>query len=603
MKETLANKLAVFVVLCTPLAFGILSIFMGQDASWDLKNYHYYNAYAFLNDRWLRDIAPAQIQSFYNPTVDVPFYFLLERLDPRVYGFLIGTLHGINFSLLVCLAAKMVRIISPLCRFAFILALSATGVFAAGFIGQLGTVYHDNTVSLFFLCALLIIVSWYTKIVESSGSKCLVVLCVAGFIAGAGVGLKYTLAPYAVGLCAAFLCTPTRMSRRLLLCFCFGSGVMVGVLVTAGHWMAFLWSEFQSPLFPYLNNIFQSSFAPEVPFTDDRYKPRGWLEAAFYPIVFAINPSSVSPLYFRDLRFAILLIGLVILLDCHVLGTRNPRIKPHPVALVDRVTGSYLIWVVIITYLLWLRAFSLYRYLVGLELIVPLAFLVVFDRLPLARWKRTALTGTSMVLILSTLSPQAWWRQQWANEFFGVKVPEISKPAETVILIAGLSPLSYVIPAFPPDVRFIRVEANWMVYPEPIDYAADPRPYANTGKWEATAGSPGKSRILRNIRSIVEAHEGPKFVLFDRSEQDHIQHVLDTFEERALFDNCQPVVSRLDPDNLQLCPLQPSLLPGDTVAFRRGGIRPQSPASRGQSSDTRMLGLGLRTMRITDALE
>ena len=54
----------------------LLSIKLGQDAFWDTKNYHLYNAWAFLNHRYARDIAPASMQSYFNPLLDVAYFLL-----------------------------------------------------------------------------------------------------------------------------------------------------------------------------------------------------------------------------------------------------------------------------------------------------------------------------------------------------------------------------------------------------------------------------------------------------------------------------------------------------------------------------------------------
>lgn len=76
--------------------FGFVSLREGLDVNWDLKNYHLYNAYAFMNDRLGHDIAPAQMQTYFNPILDLPFYYLVTLIDsPRLIAFLMGSLHGI----------------------------------------------------------------------------------------------------------------------------------------------------------------------------------------------------------------------------------------------------------------------------------------------------------------------------------------------------------------------------------------------------------------------------------------------------------------------------------------------------------------------------
>ena len=47
------------------------AILRGPDASWDLRNYHIYNAYAVLNHRFGYDLFPAQLQTFHAPMLDL----------------------------------------------------------------------------------------------------------------------------------------------------------------------------------------------------------------------------------------------------------------------------------------------------------------------------------------------------------------------------------------------------------------------------------------------------------------------------------------------------------------------------------------------------
>ena len=63
------------IIIC--LAAGaIVSVLLGQDANWDLRNYHLYNPFALLNSRTGIDLMPAGLQSTFNPLLDVPYYVL-----------------------------------------------------------------------------------------------------------------------------------------------------------------------------------------------------------------------------------------------------------------------------------------------------------------------------------------------------------------------------------------------------------------------------------------------------------------------------------------------------------------------------------------------
>ena len=70
---------------------------LGQDANWDLRNYHFYNAYAFLNNRYAQDLLPSQTPYFYNPLMDVPFFVLATHAPAKVAGFCLGICAGTEF--------------------------------------------------------------------------------------------------------------------------------------------------------------------------------------------------------------------------------------------------------------------------------------------------------------------------------------------------------------------------------------------------------------------------------------------------------------------------------------------------------------------------
>src|ERR1700679_1718692 len=99
-----ARLVAQALLALAPVFFGMLALLLGQDANWDLRNYHWYNAYALLNGRYGFDLLPSQTPYFYNPILDVPFYLLATHVPAMVAGFVLGCVQGLNFPLLFMLA-------------------------------------------------------------------------------------------------------------------------------------------------------------------------------------------------------------------------------------------------------------------------------------------------------------------------------------------------------------------------------------------------------------------------------------------------------------------------------------------------------------------
>ncbi len=60
-----------FAVACCCLLWISRLNFLGQDANWDLLNYHAYVPSALLNGTWFSDIHPASIQTYLTPYQDL----------------------------------------------------------------------------------------------------------------------------------------------------------------------------------------------------------------------------------------------------------------------------------------------------------------------------------------------------------------------------------------------------------------------------------------------------------------------------------------------------------------------------------------------------
>jgi len=102
---------ALGLLACIVLA-GVASIALRQDSSWDLMNYHYYNAWAFVHGRHGVDWAPAQLQSFHSPFLDLPFYAMVAAdLPPRVIAFVLAIPTGVAW---YCFARIVATLFAPL---------------------------------------------------------------------------------------------------------------------------------------------------------------------------------------------------------------------------------------------------------------------------------------------------------------------------------------------------------------------------------------------------------------------------------------------------------------------------------------------------------
>lgn len=522
-EDRFARALALTVMVGAPLAFGLLSLALGQDANWDLRNYHWYNAYAFLEGRIGFDLLPAQTPSFYNPTLDIPFYLLASAASARTAGFLVGAVQGLNMALLFLLARSVLRIDRPLHKASAAAAIALVGMIGGGGLAQIGTTFHDNVVSLGVVGGLAVIARHHGRIfIRPDGTAAALVL-VAGVLVGSAAGLKQPSVVFCVGLCAAFLLAPVRPAWRLAFGFVFGIGVLAGIAAFSGHWMWSLWQDYANPLFPYFNDIFQSPMATVKSYRDTNFLDgKSLAERFLLPLVFATDPFTVGEIYWRDLRIPILFVLLPIAIGLGMLG-RGDRDR-----IADPASARFILAAFCLSYAVWAVLFGIYRYIIPLEMLAPLALVLCIDLLPARRRARAVLAGGVLLAVLATVAPGNWGRTSWGERFVEVSVPPIADPDRTMILMAGYQPTSYVVPAFPPQIPFVRIQSNFM----------DPR-----------HGDTGFNRLLR---ARVAAHDGPFLVLNTPGDAASAAEALDAYGLVLVAGTCQMVHTNLG-EPLSLC--------------------------------------------------
>jgi hypothetical protein len=369
------------VALLVPVLFGLLSVALGQDDNWDLRNYHWYNPYALLNDRLHVDMAPGNWQSYFNPMIDVPYYVLNQWLPGPAVGFVMGFVHGLNFILLLAI----VRLVLPRDKadMRLCLLLAAAGMCGAGFLSEVGNTMGDNFSALFVLAALGLVLRAWDRLQTWSG-RTAAVLLLAGLVMGLGAGLKLTNTSYAVALCVALLAVPASLGLGVASAFVYGCGTLAGVAIAAGPWWWRMWRTFGNPLFPQFNSIFKSPLAQQVSVIDAFHLPHNALEALFWPFVFTAHFTRVSELAFRQAivpaLYALALVFVGRWLFEKVTG-RAPAARLS-------ARARFLLLFALVGYLAWMKLFSIYRYLIPIEMLAPLLVWILVARLAAPRARR-----------------------------------------------------------------------------------------------------------------------------------------------------------------------------------------------------------------------
>ncbi len=440
------------------LAIGSWSVTLGQDSNWDLLNYHLYNPYAFLNDRLETDLAPAGLQSYFNPLLDVAYFAAISFFSPKTVAFLIGFFQGLNFLLLYNIANLLLE--EHRLKRVFALFLALGGVLSVGFMAETGTAMHDSLVALFPLLSLWMLLSVIGRLKLASPKPVLSLLVISGLVAGTGIGLKLVSAIYVLPLCLSLLLVPSGFDRRLKISLIFSLAVLLGFFVTGGWWLTEMWRLFGNPLFPQFNDIFQGELAGLDVSRDLRFLPTTLFDRIFYPIIFTFDPHRVAELEYRQFSWicayaAILgLLGIKTLQFFKKTGNRG-HWSVEKCFLLAFFCGSYLLWLLI---------FGIYRYLIVIELLIPLLLFVVITHLFKSRYSHhLAILLIVLITMVNLRGIPDWGHTGWAEKVYRVEPGVIAmQPEPAVVYLAG-QPLSWIIPALDIQSPFIQVVPNMTV--------------------------------------------------------------------------------------------------------------------------------------------
>ncbi len=528
------RTLIVALLVVLPLLVAFYSLTLGQDGNWDLRNYHWYNAMAYLNGRELvQDVAPAQVASFYNPTLDIPVYWLAQFLPARAVAFILSWVQGMNLVPLTGLSWLLLSGLNVRSRALASVALALVCFLGAGQMGLLGTTFYDNVISLFVLGSAWLVAARAGDVWGGEPGRAFGIVFVAGLLVGSAVGLKQPTLPYAVGLCFAFLAVAGGLWRRLFLSFFFGIGVIAGMAAFSGHWMWHLWTTYQNPLFPYFNDVFRSPWGVPEAYRDDKFLPHGMWDSLTFPLTWLRDPKKVGEIIFTDLRVpvmvAVLLATPLLALAGRFLPRRPPVLPKRP-ALYLLVAGA-------LTYLTWLKLFAIYRYLIPLEMLAPLVVVAAIGLWPLPSRVKGGLVLALLALVTVTARPGTWARVPFADRFVEVTAPALPNPDNTIIIQTGYAPTSFLAYGFPPQVPFLRIH-SYFIHPDHGDILLNKAMHERIGK-----------------------HEGDIFWLVAHWELWTAEHVLPYYGLAADMSDCGLVKSNLD-EPMMLCRLRKISVPG-----------------------------------------
>jgi hypothetical protein len=412
---------------------------VGEDANWDWQNYHEYNVWAVLHGRYGIDAIPPGFQTYFNPVVYFPWYYLRHDLPPPYGGLIMGAVHGLNLALIWRLSRVLLGQATNAWTIAAAVLLAAFGPMT---LSEVGTSFSD-------ILTALPIVAGVTLILSAEPSHRGRTLVLAGLLVGAAVGLKLTNVVFALGAAAALLLS----ARPALALGALALGGALGSAATGGAWSLMLWREFRNPIFPLFSGLFPS---PELQASilDRQFIPNGFLDAVAYPFYWLVGDPHSSEFDFRDARFAALLVAILV-----AIAVRLRRAA----AIFTRRDLQFLIFFAV-SYAAWLGLFAIQRYAVALELLCGPALVLLLVRIVAGTSIETApgalpTRSSAAILAIAAVTafwtqPGDWWRRPWSDPYR----PEISnRLRQPAIYILLDKPLAYVAPLLPPGSRFYQL--------------------------------------------------------------------------------------------------------------------------------------------------
>lgn len=498
------------------LAGGALaSVLLGSDHNWDLRNYHLYGPYAWLHGRTFADVAPAQLQSFFNPLPHLPAYALTWALrdHPRIFAAVLGLPAGLA-AWFLWLMARDLSAVLPLRHPRLAAALAtALGVTGAAFAAGIGLSSRDTALAAPVLGALLLLLR------AAAGAPRPRAMLLAGLALGGAAGLKLTLVPTAAALgLAALLVLGLRAAVPVAL------GMALGFAAAWGPHAWLLWSETGNPTFPFFARAWGAPDFADSSFADTRFLPRSWLQWAFYPFWWLRGSFGlVSELPMRDGRMALgMLSGFALLMLLAWPSTRPGR-ATRPLLL--------LLAAFFLAYGGWAWMFGIHRYIPALEgmaalLALAAAALVLRPRPALG----TLALGAALALALATTVRPNWGRGPHGARLAAFEAPP-PVPAGALLALLGDEPQAWMIPFLPRPIVAVGLGNN------------------------LTAGT-AETRLSRRTRVLLDGHGGPLWSVAPAGRPEALREALLARHGLAVTGPCVRIRSTLERRGSDFCPLR-----------------------------------------------
>src|SRR5882672_57140 len=451
---------------CAVLAV-VTNYLLGKDMASDAMSYHLYAGFSAVHDRFAQDYFPAGPQSYFNPYIYVPLYYLVSSsLSSLEISSALAIAHSVILWLTYELAVSVCpsddrrqRLIFGLCGVAFALINPIL-------LQQIGSTFSDITTGEFLLAGWLLL-ALAVRTPSIARVACASLLC------GVATGFKLTNALHAIAGFALLFMLPLAPWGRIRQGLAYGISLGLGFFVIAAPWAYRLEQRFGNPFFPMLNNVFRS---PE--FTTEtgraaRFIPDSFAEALWRPFAM-IDPVSMvhEELRAPDPRYAVLVI-LIGAFFCRWLWRRRAASAGQPVMSADAASARTLAALgcaLAVDWAAWLSASGNSRYFLPMSSVAAVVLVGLLYRFFAAQPKAR---NYILAGILGVQGVQLWmgtsyrWNgAPWDDHWINITVPAKLKSEPNLYLTMGTPTNSFLAPYLSPGSGLVNFIGLYTLSPE-----------------------------------------------------------------------------------------------------------------------------------------
>lgn len=318
----------------------------------DFANYHYYNPWAFLNNRLETDILPNGIHGFFNPIIDLPFYYIVTYLNdfPAIGYALQGLWTAIYLYTACCIARFIFSQYSPSISNSTLFLFICLAFTREITYSQIGTPTNDHAASYFSILGLY----WLLNLLHHRTFRAWPII-ISGIMFGLAFGLKSTAVTWCLAGGATIILHYRLFPSFVKTLILFITGGLIGYLLINGWFMYQYYEIYSNPVFPFMNAVFGSPYYDRVNYIERGFCPNG-LEYLYFPYLWLFNPH-VNEYDYTDLTIVITYTLSLFSFFSLLFGKGRDFWKKNPLVL-------FLITFWFTGYIFWMTSFSVLRYFI-----------------------------------------------------------------------------------------------------------------------------------------------------------------------------------------------------------------------------------------------